>query len=172
MLFGNAAECPIDSQGRVVIPPHLEAVVTGNPVRPAICQVRGRALEPNGHFHLLVFGGSQGAHQLNAAMLGVLTQLADIQDHLWTVHQTSLNDFATAQITYAERKYPGVVHAYIEGMVRAYGAADLVICRAGATAIAELTVTGKAAVLVPFPYATNNHQGRDARTLLIRLLVS
>jgi UDP-N-acetylglucosamine--N-acetylmuramyl-(pentapeptide) pyrophosphoryl-undecaprenol N-acetylglucosamine transferase len=145
--------------------PRGKAVVTGNPVRPAICQVRGRALEPNGRFHLLVFGGSQGAHQLNAAMLGALTQLADVQDHLWTVHQTGSNDFATAQMTYAERKYPGVVHAYIEDMAREYGAADLVICRAGATTIAELTVTGKAAVLVPFPYATYNHQERNARTL-------
>ena len=61
--------------------------------------------------------------------------------------------------------YPGVVHGYIDDMAQEYGASDLVICRAGATTIAELTVTGKAAVLVPFPYATHHHQEHNARTL-------
>jgi UDP-N-acetylglucosamine--N-acetylmuramyl-(pentapeptide) pyrophosphoryl-undecaprenol N-acetylglucosamine transferase len=145
--------------------PRGKAVVTGNPVRPAICQVRGRAHEPNGRFHLLVMGGSQGAHHLNVAMLEALRQLVDVQEQLWTVHQAGANDFATVQTTYATRGYPGAVHAFVDDMARQYGAADLVICRAGATTIAELTVTGKAAVLVPFPYATNNHQEQNARVL-------
>jgi UDP-N-acetylglucosamine--N-acetylmuramyl-(pentapeptide) pyrophosphoryl-undecaprenol N-acetylglucosamine transferase len=145
--------------------PQGKAVVTGNPVRPAIRQVRDRAHEPNGRFHLLVFGGSQGAHRLNMAMLDALPQLADIQEHLWIVHQTGTSDFATAQATYAKGPYPGVVHAYIQDMAQEYGAADLVICRAGATTIAELTVTGKAAVLVPFPYASHHHQEHNASIL-------
>jgi UDP-N-acetylglucosamine--N-acetylmuramyl-(pentapeptide) pyrophosphoryl-undecaprenol N-acetylglucosamine transferase len=145
--------------------PKGKAVVTGNPVRSAICQVRGHTHEPNGRFHLLVFGGSQGAHHLNTAMLEALRQLADIQDNLWTVHQTGPDDFASVQKTYAEGGYPGAVHAYIQDMAAEYRAADLVICRAGATTIAELMVTGKAAVLVPFPYATHNHQELNARTL-------
>ena len=145
--------------------PQGKAVVTGNPVRPAICQVRGRAHEPNGRFHLFVFGGSQGAHHLNVAMLEALPQLADIREHLWIVHQTGSSDFATAQATYAKELYPGVVHAYIQDMAQEYGAADLVFCRSGATTIAELTVTGKAAVLVPFPYAAHHHQEHNARTL-------
>jgi UDP-N-acetylglucosamine--N-acetylmuramyl-(pentapeptide) pyrophosphoryl-undecaprenol N-acetylglucosamine transferase len=145
--------------------PQGKAVVTGNPVRPAIRQLRGSAHEPNGRFHLLVFGGSQGAHQLNVAMLEALAHLADLRDHLWIVHQTGSNDFATAQATYREGRYPGVVHAYIQDMAKEYSAADLVICRAGATTIAELTVSGKAAVLVPFPYAAHNHQEHNARIL-------
>jgi UDP-N-acetylglucosamine--N-acetylmuramyl-(pentapeptide) pyrophosphoryl-undecaprenol N-acetylglucosamine transferase len=145
--------------------PQGKAVVTGNPVRPAIRQLRGNAHDPNGRFHLLVFGGSQGAHQLNVAMLEALPHLADLRDHLWIVHQTGSNDFATAQATYREGRYPGVVHAYIQDMAKEYSAADLVICRAGATTIAELTVSGKAAVLVPFPYAAHNHQEHNARTL-------
>jgi UDP-N-acetylglucosamine--N-acetylmuramyl-(pentapeptide) pyrophosphoryl-undecaprenol N-acetylglucosamine transferase len=145
--------------------PQAKTVVTGNPVRPSICQVRGRRHEPNGCFHLLVFGGSQGAHRLNVAMPEALAQLADIRDHLWTVHQTGSNDFAAAQAAYADGQYPGVVQTYIQDMAQAYSAADLVICRAGATTIAELTVTGRAAVLVPFPYAANNHQEHNARTL-------
>jgi UDP-N-acetylglucosamine--N-acetylmuramyl-(pentapeptide) pyrophosphoryl-undecaprenol N-acetylglucosamine transferase len=98
-------------------------------------------------------------------MLEALRQLADIQDNLWTVHQTGPDDFASVQKTYAEGGYPGAVHAYIQDMAAEYRAADLVICRAGATTIAELMVTGKAAVLVPFPYATHNHQELNARTL-------
>jgi UDP-N-acetylglucosamine--N-acetylmuramyl-(pentapeptide) pyrophosphoryl-undecaprenol N-acetylglucosamine transferase len=145
--------------------PKGKVVVTGNPVRPAICQVRARTHEPNGRFHLLVFGGSQGAHHLNVAMLEAFRQLIDIRDHLWTVHQTGPNDFASVQKAYAEAGHPGAVHAYIQDMAAQYSAADLVICRAGATTIAELTVTGKAAVLVPFPYATHNHQEHNARTL-------
>jgi UDP-N-acetylglucosamine--N-acetylmuramyl-(pentapeptide) pyrophosphoryl-undecaprenol N-acetylglucosamine transferase len=148
--------------------PHFppgKAVVTGNPVRPAICQVRKRAHEPNGRFHLLVFGGSQGAHHLNVAMLEALPHLADIRDQLWVVHLTGSSDFTTTQATYRQELYPGVVHAYSQDMAQEYGAADLVICRAGATTIAELTVTGKAAVLVPFPYATHHHQEHNARTL-------
>jgi UDP-N-acetylglucosamine--N-acetylmuramyl-(pentapeptide) pyrophosphoryl-undecaprenol N-acetylglucosamine transferase len=147
--------------------PRGKAVVTGNPVRPAICQIRGRAHEPNGRFHLLVFGGSQGAHHLNMAMLEALRQLVDIQDSLWIVHQTGPNDLATVQEAYTRGAYPGVAHAYIQDMATEYGATDLVICRAGATTIAELTVTGKAAMLVPFPYAANNHQEQNARTLAV-----
>lgn len=145
--------------------PKGKAVVTGNPVRPAIWQVRGRKHEPNGRFHLLVFGGSQGAHRLNVAMLEALPHLADVLDLLWIVHQTGRNDHATVQAAYVDKGYPGVVHAFIEDMAAEYGAADLAICRAGATTIAELTAAGKAAILVPFPYAANNHQEHNAHTV-------
>jgi UDP-N-acetylglucosamine--N-acetylmuramyl-(pentapeptide) pyrophosphoryl-undecaprenol N-acetylglucosamine transferase len=145
--------------------PQGKVVVTGNPVRPAIRQVRGGAHEPNGRFHLLVIGGSQGAHRLNVAMLEALPQLADIREHLWLVHHTGSSDFASVEALYRKESYPGVVHTYIQDMAREYDAADLVICRAGATTLAELTVTGKAAVLVPFPYAAHHHQEHNAQTL-------
>jgi UDP-N-acetylglucosamine--N-acetylmuramyl-(pentapeptide) pyrophosphoryl-undecaprenol N-acetylglucosamine transferase len=145
--------------------PKGKAVVTGNPVRPAIWQLRGHRHEPNGRFHLLVFGGSQGAHRLNVAMLEALPHLADLLEMLWIVHQTGQNDYATVQAAYAKQGYPGVVHAYVEDMAAEYGAAHLAICRAGATTMAELTAAGKAAILVPFPYAANNHQEHNARTL-------
>jgi len=145
--------------------PKGKAVVTGNPVRPAICQVRASTHEPNGRFHLLVFGGSQGAHHLNVVMLEALHQLIDIQDHLWIVHQTGADDFVRVQNAYAEAGHHGTVHPYIQDIAEEYSAADLVICRAGAATIAELMVTGKASVLVPFPYAAHNHQEYNARTL-------
>jgi UDP-N-acetylglucosamine--N-acetylmuramyl-(pentapeptide) pyrophosphoryl-undecaprenol N-acetylglucosamine transferase len=145
--------------------PKGKAVLTGNPVRSSICQVRTQRHAPNGRFHLLVFGGSQGAHHLNMAMLEALPQLVNVQESLWIVHQTGLNDFAAVQKLYAEGAYPGSVHTYIQDMATEYSMADMVICRAGATTLAELMVTGKPAVLLPFPYAANDHQVQNARMM-------
>lgn len=145
--------------------PKGKAVVTGNPVRPAIWEVRNRQHVPNGRFHLFLFGGSQGAHHLNVAMLDALPRLTDVRESLWLVHQTGQDDYPTVRKTYDGGGYPGVVHAYIQDMATEYGAADLVICRAGATTIAELTATGRPAILVPFPYAAHNHQEHNARTM-------
>jgi UDP-N-acetylglucosamine--N-acetylmuramyl-(pentapeptide) pyrophosphoryl-undecaprenol N-acetylglucosamine transferase len=142
-----------------------KAVVTGNPVRPAIREVRRRPHAPNGRFHLLVFGGSQGAHHLNVALLEALPLLTDVRESLWVVHQTGHHDYPTAQKAYDEGGFPGVAHAYIQDMAAEYGAADLVLCRAGATTIAELTATGRPAILVPFPHAANNHQEHNARIM-------
>jgi UDP-N-acetylglucosamine--N-acetylmuramyl-(pentapeptide) pyrophosphoryl-undecaprenol N-acetylglucosamine transferase len=98
-------------------------------------------------------------------MLEAWPALVDVQESLWIVHQTGSQDFAAVQKFYTEGGYPGVVHAYIQDMATEYEAADLVICRAGATTIAELTVTGRPAILVPFPYAANNHQEQNARIM-------
>jgi UDP-N-acetylglucosamine--N-acetylmuramyl-(pentapeptide) pyrophosphoryl-undecaprenol N-acetylglucosamine transferase len=98
-------------------------------------------------------------------MLEALPQLSALRGDLWIVHHTGSNDFATTQTAYSQEFYPGVVHPYIQEMAQEYAAADLVICRAGATTIAELTVAGKAAILVPFPYAAHHHQEQNARTL-------
>ncbi len=145
--------------------PRGRAVVTGNPVRPALRASFARRREPNGRFHLLLFGGSQGAHRLNIAMMDALSYLSGVKANLWVVHQTGQNDFADVRSAYTEMDFPGVVHSYIEDMAAEYRAADLVICRAGATTVAELTAIGKAAILVPFPYAANNHQEHNARAL-------
>ena len=145
--------------------PKGKAMVTGNPVRPVMWQVRSRQRASDSRFQLLVFGGSQGAHHLNVAMLDALPHLADALEGLWFVHQTGHDDYASVQTIYAEKAHPGIVHAYICDMAAEYAAADLVICRAGATTIAELMATGKPAILVPFPYAANDHQAHNAHTL-------
>jgi UDP-N-acetylglucosamine--N-acetylmuramyl-(pentapeptide) pyrophosphoryl-undecaprenol N-acetylglucosamine transferase len=121
---------------------------------------------PNGRFHLLVFGGSQGAHHLNVAMLDALPRLAAYKETLWVVHQTGTQDCPTVQAAYGQQEFPGEVHAYIQDMAAEYRKADMVICRAGATTIAELTATGRPAILVPFPYAANDHQEHNARLLV------
>jgi UDP-N-acetylglucosamine--N-acetylmuramyl-(pentapeptide) pyrophosphoryl-undecaprenol N-acetylglucosamine transferase len=145
--------------------PRGKAIVTGNPVRPAIWEVRGHKRTANGRFHLLVFGGSQGAHHLNLAMLEALPRLAAYRETLWVVHQTGAQDRPMVQDSYGPQGFPGEVHTYIQDMAAEYRKADMVICRAGATTIAELTATGRPAILVPFPYAANNHQEQNARPL-------
>jgi UDP-N-acetylglucosamine--N-acetylmuramyl-(pentapeptide) pyrophosphoryl-undecaprenol N-acetylglucosamine transferase len=142
--------------------PKGKAVLTGNPVRPQFLEVQRRPHEPNGRFHVLAFGGSRGAHRLNQTMLEALPLVADVWESLWVVHQTGEHDFPLVQKTYDEGRFPGVVQAYIEAMAAAYAAADLVVSRAGATTIAELTVTGRPAILVPFPFAANRHQDHNA----------
>jgi UDP-N-acetylglucosamine--N-acetylmuramyl-(pentapeptide) pyrophosphoryl-undecaprenol N-acetylglucosamine transferase len=146
--------------------PAGKAVLTGNPVRPALREVGSHPPEPNGRFHILVFGGSQGAHRLNMAMLEALPELADVTPALWVVHQTGRDDCAALQKAFSDAGFPGMVHSYIQDMADAYRSAHLVICRAGATTVAELTVTGKPSILVPFPYAVDDHQHRNARVLL------
>jgi UDP-N-acetylglucosamine--N-acetylmuramyl-(pentapeptide) pyrophosphoryl-undecaprenol N-acetylglucosamine transferase len=145
--------------------PKGKVVVTGNPVRPAIWEVRRRQHAPNGRFHLLTFGGSQGAHRLNEAMLDALPRLSDMRESLWVVHQTGQHDHPAVQLAYTEGGYPGLVHAYIQDMAAAYAAADFVICRAGATTVAELMAAGRPAILIPFPHAANDHQTHNAQVM-------
>ncbi len=142
-----------------------KVVVTGNPVRAAIREIAHSRPQPNGRFHLLLFGGSQGAHRLNTAMVQALPHLTAVQEALWVVHQTGQDDFSTVQKAYAKIAFPGIVRSYIQDMAQEYQTADLVICRAGASSIAELTASGKPALLVPFPYAANQHQQQNARVL-------
>jgi UDP-N-acetylglucosamine--N-acetylmuramyl-(pentapeptide) pyrophosphoryl-undecaprenol N-acetylglucosamine transferase len=139
------------------------AVVTGNPVRwrapaePAAAS--GRA-----GFTILVFGGSAGARRLNTAAPALLAGLAAMGD-VRLIHQTGVADEAAVRAAYAGTA-PVEVHAFIADMGRAYAAADLVICRAGATTVAELAGLGKPAILVPYPFAADDHQRANAEALV------
>ncbi len=142
-----------------------KAVVTGNPVRREFFElpVRQRA---GTTLSLLVFGGSQGARAINEAMVGALTDLVSLKVRLKIVHQTGLADLERVQSGYAAAGWENAeVRAYIEDMVKAFAAADLVICRAGATTTAELIAAGKAAIMVPFPLAADDHQRKNAEAL-------
>ncbi|MBI4378486.1 MAG: undecaprenyldiphospho-muramoylpentapeptide beta-N-acetylglucosaminyltransferase [Nitrospinae bacterium] len=145
---------------------------TGNPVRQEIAEISRPTIVAspksqisNFKFTLLVFGGSQGAHRINLAMVEGLKFLAEIRDSLFIVHQTGERDFGLVQSAYAERGFHGEVSPFINDMADAYRRADLVICRAGATTLSELTSCGKASVLIPFPFAVNNHQTMNAMML-------
>jgi UDP-N-acetylglucosamine--N-acetylmuramyl-(pentapeptide) pyrophosphoryl-undecaprenol N-acetylglucosamine transferase len=134
---------------------------TGNPVRwrelPTI--------ERSEKFVLLIFGGSAGAHRINLAAVDALKRLAGLAAGLQVIHQTGQADFAAVQEVYASLPFEAEVLPFIEKMDEAYARADLVLCRAGATTVAELTAFGKPAIVVPYPYAIDDHQRWNAQAL-------
>ena len=141
--------------------------VSGNPVREGLGRVqKNEALKYFGFDEneqkktLLVFGGSLGAHTINSAMEVHLNELLKLNVRL--LWQTGKEDYERV------KKHSGKnvwVNAFIDRMDYAYAASDLAICRAGATTIAELTVLGKPAILIPYPRAAANHQVENARSL-------
>ena len=142
-------------------------VVTGNPVRRHFSLIPPRPDSAPAR-HLLVFGGSQGSRALNEAMTAALPRLAGLRGSLTITHQTG--EAALADVTRAYRaagwsEAEADVRPFIAGMAQAFEGADLVLCRSGATTVAELTVAGRAAVLVPFAGAAHDHQTFNARKL-------
>jgi UDP-N-acetylglucosamine--N-acetylmuramyl-(pentapeptide) pyrophosphoryl-undecaprenol N-acetylglucosamine transferase len=120
-----------------------------------------------GRFTVFVFGGSGGAHAINMTMRDAAPRLKGIPN-LQVLHQTGEKDVTEVRIAYQGAGVKAVVLPYVYDMAGAYAAADLVISRSGATTVAELAVCGKKALLVPFPFAADNHQEYNARTLAER----
>src|SRR6476660_1823286 len=145
---------------------HGKALVTGNPVRREFFEIPTRARQPR-QFSILVFGGSQGARAINEAVIAALPALENLKEVMRLTHQTGDADFAKVSSAYAEAGWGEnvVVRKYIDNMVDAFAAVDLVICRAGATTTAELIAAGKASVMIPFPFAADDHQRRNAEAL-------
>jgi UDP-N-acetylglucosamine--N-acetylmuramyl-(pentapeptide) pyrophosphoryl-undecaprenol N-acetylglucosamine transferase len=146
--------------------PYLKGkgVVLGNPVREEFyglpAKKRGPALD------VLVFGGSQGSHFLNTRVLEALPLLAAAKDRLRLTHQTGTADLETVTAAYKASGFARAeVAAYIPDMPAYFGRSDLIVCRAGATTLAELTAARKAALLVPFAGAAEDHQTVNAREL-------
>lgn len=146
-----------------------KTLITGNPVRAAIREAGESAVpcQPDAVCRrVLVVGGSQGARAINDAVVEGLQGLSRRGFELW--HQTGEADFPRVRASYEAAGWSadkGRVEPFIEDMAAAYAWADVVLCRAGATTVAELTVTGKPSVLVPYPHATHNHQLANARHL-------
>ncbi|MDP2268578.1 MAG: glycosyltransferase, partial [Deltaproteobacteria bacterium] len=113
-------------------------------------------------FTILVFGGSQGARAINRAFLGALPHLCAEGLSMKIIHQTGQDDLTYVTGVYGTYEIEVEVLPFIRDMAAAYRTADLVICRAGATSLAEITVLGKAAVLIPFPFAVDDHQTKNA----------
>ena len=113
---------------------------------------------------LLVMGGSQGAHALNAFMLENLAEFRGAGVEIR--HQTGITDEGSVRAAYVAAGYaPECVSAFIDDMAGAYAWADVALCRAGASTVAELCAAGLPSVLVPFPYAIHDHQTRNAEVL-------
>jgi UDP-N-acetylglucosamine--N-acetylmuramyl-(pentapeptide) pyrophosphoryl-undecaprenol N-acetylglucosamine transferase len=153
-------------------------LLTGNPLRRQILDRLGAGgggpgnrseesrCSPAHEFNLLVFGGSQGAHAINMAMVAALPLLKRASVRLGITHQTGESDCERVAAAYRSAGVEARVLPFIADMAREYARADLVVCRAGATTIAEVTALAKACLFIPFPYAVDDHQRRNAEALL------
>ena len=143
---------------------------TGNPVRQELLESVGRPKDGTAQdnrqsrFTILIIGGSQGAHRINMAMIEALEHLQNAE-RLHFVHQTGQADEAAVSNAYRENKVSAEAQSFFDDMAAQYRQADLIICRAGATTVAEITALGKAAIFIPFPYAADNHQMLNAADL-------
>jgi UDP-N-acetylglucosamine--N-acetylmuramyl-(pentapeptide) pyrophosphoryl-undecaprenol N-acetylglucosamine transferase len=137
--------------------------VTGVPVRARFFDLPARS--PAERPTLLLFGGSQGAHALNQALLAALPLLRERLPEVYIIHQTGERDHDDAQARYLHEGTPAEVSSFIEDMPEAFARADLILCRAGASTVAELMAAGKPAILVPLPTAADDHQTRNAQAL-------
>jgi UDP-N-acetylglucosamine--N-acetylmuramyl-(pentapeptide) pyrophosphoryl-undecaprenol N-acetylglucosamine transferase len=146
--------------------PHEKIHQLGNPIRRQLLENFMRPTAATGQARLLVFGGSQGAHALNMRVVEALPHLADLRERLVVVHQTGARDREQVERGYRAVGFQPDVRDFITDMSRAYAEADLVVCRAGATTLAELTVCKKPSILVPFPAAADDHQVINAQSLV------
>jgi UDP-N-acetylglucosamine--N-acetylmuramyl-(pentapeptide) pyrophosphoryl-undecaprenol N-acetylglucosamine transferase len=147
-----------------------KAFVSGNPVRPEFFAAAGpnqeSALDDQATVtRVLVFGGSQGAHAINVAMVEAAAQLAAGGSHLRLVHQTGERDVEMVRAAYRQAGLQADVEPFLYDMGRQLRSADVIVCRAGATTLAEITAAGKAAILIPLPTATDDHQRKNAEAL-------
>ena len=146
-------------------------LVSGNPVRKEILQSvmdqQDKSLADTGQkkpFTVLILGGSQGAHSINMAVLEALEYL-DEKDKYFFVHQTGSADEQDVKKAYMKNGISCMVKPFFDDMARQYHNADLVVCRAGATTVAEVAVMGKAVIFIPYPFAADNHQVLNAGSL-------
>jgi UDP-N-acetylglucosamine--N-acetylmuramyl-(pentapeptide) pyrophosphoryl-undecaprenol N-acetylglucosamine transferase len=144
--------------------------VLGNPIRREVVQAAERpaaagASAASSPRTVLILGGSQGAHVINQLVVEAIDALGPRREPLWFIHQTGEADAAWVRQAYDQRGVGGRVEPFIHRMGEVYAQADLVISRAGATTIAELTACGKPAILIPLPRAAHQHQHENARLL-------
>jgi UDP-N-acetylglucosamine--N-acetylmuramyl-(pentapeptide) pyrophosphoryl-undecaprenol N-acetylglucosamine transferase len=145
--------------------------LTGNPVRKEIVQCAEtlkntniKASKKEKKFTILILGGSQGAHSINMALLEALEHLEN-RENIFFVHQTGAQDETQVKQSYDKNGIENDTRAFFKDMARQYQNADLIICRAGATTVAEIKAIGKGVIFIPFPFAADNHQVLNARSL-------
>lgn len=139
--------------------------VTGNPVRPEFLDSAQVEARTDRRLRVLVLGGSQGAHAINLAMVTAAPELFRRHSGLEILHQTGPRDLESVREGYRLAGVAARAESFLDGVADHMRSADLVICRAGATTLAELAALGRPALLVPFPNATDDHQTKNARVL-------
>ena len=147
-----------------------KVVVSGNPVRKKIVEafsgLEVRKVKEES-FTLLIFGGSRGARKLNEVVPAAVAELETKGlKGLKIIHQSGDEDFEMVKNAYGRTGADVKIYKFIDDMAEAYAHADLVICRAGATSIAELLAAGKASILIPYPYAADDHQRLNAEAVV------
>jgi UDP-N-acetylglucosamine--N-acetylmuramyl-(pentapeptide) pyrophosphoryl-undecaprenol N-acetylglucosamine transferase len=141
-----------------------KGVVTGNPVRKEFFDVPAK--QRDDRFHVLIFGGSQGAHAINSAMADALEHLGGLAERMSITHQTGEADFEQIRESYSRSAITQYdVRPFISDMVSEFAKADLIVSRAGATTCAELAAAGKAAIMIPLPTAADDHQRKNAEAM-------
>ncbi len=138
-------------------------IVTGVPVRREFFDVPPRPKDARPT--LLVFGGSQGAHAINEAVLDALPKLMEAVPDIHIIHQTGEKDYADGAGGVPGTMISAEVSPFIDDMPAAFARADLLLCRSGASTVAEITAAGKPAIFIPLPTAADDHQTRNAATL-------
>ncbi len=152
-----------------------KSVLTGNPVRAEIAKITPQYKEEfkknfaDKRKQLLIMGGSLGATTINSLVIELLEGLRD--NNIAITHQCGSKDYPRVREAYksygfSQDEIDGMLFEFIEDMATAYAKADLALCRAGASSIAELTATGTPAIFIPFPHATNDHQTANAEFLV------
>ncbi len=144
--------------------PHFggRGFVTGNPVRAGFFEVDAARRVLN-EAHILVLGGSQGAHAINMAMADAAARLVTAACPVRVTHQSGHNDLEILRKAYLAAGLRARVEPFLDAMEQEMADADIVVCRAGATTLAELAAAGRPAILVPYPHAVNDHQRRNAQ---------
>ena len=146
---------------------HGKGFVSGNPVRAGFFDPARPETARHTEVHLLVLGGSQGAHAINVAMMAAAPLLVAASMPVVVTHQTGERDQGAVRRVYAEAGLTARVEPFLEHMADAMRDADVVVCRAGATTLAEIAAVGRSALLVPLPGAADAHQRLNA-DLLVR----
>lgn len=137
--------------------------VTGVPVRKAFFEIPARPVGASPS--LLVFGGSQGARAINNSVVAALPRLRESLPELRIVHQTGPKELDSVLSGYAAAGVSAEVRPFIDDMPRAFAEADLIVCRSGASTVAEITAAGKPAIFIPFPRAADDHQTKNAEAI-------
>ena len=139
------------------------AVLTGVPIRSEFFDAPRR--EHRAPFNILITGGSRGALPINRAVVDTLDRLLPRKNELFIVHQSGQRDYNAVRVAYARREFHAEVVPFIENMAERFAQADLIVCRAGAITVAEVSASGRAAIFIPFGASTDAHQTRNAAAM-------
>ncbi len=140
-----------------------KTMLMGNPIREEL--LTALPMEVSDKFKLLIFGGSLGARSINQAMISGVDSLRPLADRISIRHQTGFGAAAEVRKAYADAGIDAQVFEFIDDIGPFYKWADVVVCRSGASTLAELTALGKPGILIPYPFAIKNHQLYNAKSL-------